>query len=283
MAITLVLGTLGEGKTYFALWKAFSRWRKGADVFANFYVHKPLLYQYGMELERRKRASMFDSYEEAERFYGWGHWSHFTEYDQLLKIRANERPAVVLIDEAGAWFPQAYAEILPPQLAVYWAQSRKIGVDSIMCVQQFRTLWQVVGGLAGYWVKAKRLHVPGVWFKYTWFDSSTWLLRKKDLVQDRVVLHLDYRLAECYDTKEIILPPYMRAAQKKFDEEAARRRGPQRGARTAAGAGVPVRRVGFDAVTVGDGQLPEGFFSLDPMEGQSWDDTHEGDQIPGSG
>jgi len=100
------VGLMGSGKTYAATRRAGQALREGRLVLANYQIEGALY---------------------------WADWGEM--FDFSLDIWTKREKGLIIVDEANIMLPSRVWQKMDPRLLMFWAQSRKIGVDVIWTAQ----------------------------------------------------------------------------------------------------------------------------------------------------
>lgn len=150
--IWMYSGTIGSGKSYHALEDIIERLEKGFYVIANF----PLIFSSGQI--RRGLAARF-MYMSDEFLMGVGGIAALLRISRDMGWDEDEREGLclVVIDEATNYFPKENAT-KPEQMLwkTFFTQSRKLGYDFILIVQDDNSLNKTINKCIEYDVKHRK-------------------------------------------------------------------------------------------------------------------------------
>lgn len=166
-----VVGRMGSGKSYFAVRMAYSRLRAGARVCTNFTMNLPP--------------------------HLAGNWQQFHGWDQFAELS----DAVVIIDEAHLWAPSSQHLHFPTVARFKLSQARKFGLDVYWISQHEDRVNRTLRDLTNM-VYVCRSFFEGRYFSAKGYEPEK--LRKKGEHIDRRGYRLDLRVANMYDTLEIL-------------------------------------------------------------------------------
>ena len=166
-----IVGLPGSGKTYKATKDALKHIKKGIPVYSNYKI-----------LGARK-------------------------YESLLDILAVRRGFIV-VDEINLLAPARYFDSFPPELAYFWAQSRKFGLTICYTSQAIERVDKIIREITNYCYQMKAFG-PLYWYKeYQPLElvQSTGLVGSKGM-RGGGVGYFDKKVYSFYDTFESIQIP----------------------------------------------------------------------------
>lgn len=161
-------GLPGSGKTYYAVKRAIEADLKGLEVWANFKIDLPS--------------------GELHRFIN-------------LKDVFHVRKGLIIIDEINLVCPSRFWNKFPPELAYFWSQTRKFELDIIWTAQHVDRVDKIIKEISNYCWVFKRL--PFGFHIGNEFLPEHVTKEKRDLI-DRIVFRINKKIANCYNTYEII-------------------------------------------------------------------------------
>jgi len=111
-------GLPGSGKTYWLTKIALDRLKKGQKVYANFHIDGVVYYQ------------------------------------NLTEV-LNVRKGLILVDEINLVCPSRWWNKFPPELAYFWSQTRKFGLDIFWTAQHIDRVDKIIREISNYvwWIK----------------------------------------------------------------------------------------------------------------------------------
>jgi len=121
--VTGFTGLPGAGKTYWAVREARDAILAGRDVYANFDI-----------IGARK----------------------FSDLQQVLTVRNG----VIIIDEINLVCPSRWWNKFPPELAYFWSQTRKFGLDIFWTAQHVDRVDKIIREISNYVWKLKKMETP---------------------------------------------------------------------------------------------------------------------------
>lgn len=183
MAVRVVEGVPGSGKTYYAvhhLVTNYFRWDDAADA----YVKRDERLRVISNIDRLSIAESLDDLVRAAggiaKFFTWSHQKALAETHRLVYV----------IDEAQTWFPRTFRNV---DVFTFFQKHRHLGVDVYLITQDVATLALELRQLAEYYVRAVRrtFSLMGE-FRYKFVGSPTDKtgFRTKVLKRDRGVFAL---------------------------------------------------------------------------------------------
>lgn len=232
MAIRILTGVLGAGKSYKAVHDLLHRLAKGRPQYANFplnelNVERFLRLRYRMDTKQVVKTMK--------------NVREIRDYSDMFAMFGGEACDMTL-DEAGDWFPAREHGILPPQFITYMRHSRKAEMEVTLITQLLTGLDTQIRSIAAeiFVARPAPLYARIVAFllrqtmspgqkliRYVQtFDSADEEIQNKPkgvfAKMARVeTVPLDYLIASCYNSKEMFPSPFdsIRAAKKPKDAE----------------------------------------------------------------
>lgn len=143
-------GTIGSGKSYHALEKIIEYLNKGKHVIANF----PLTFPEGMV--RKGLADRF-LYIPDELFQDERGIAFLLRTSKALEFGKSESNCLVVIDEAGNYFPPDQStSALQKNWVKFFTQSRKLGYDFILIMQDDKAINRTIRACCEYEIKHRK-------------------------------------------------------------------------------------------------------------------------------
>lgn len=191
-----IVGKPGSGKSLLLSQLAVRSLLDGHDVYTNFNLRwlNVLLYAW-----RRSGKS----------WQGWkgaaaqvpGRWRIIRTYSQMGEVAEGR----LYFDEAHIWLWSRAWQALPRDVISWWSQSRKHGVDVWWAAQRMNSVDAHVRELTSEVIHCRRI-----------FETMRFIYQREDMessdrgrrIWGRKLMKLDPALADCYDTREILPPPY---------------------------------------------------------------------------
>lgn len=196
--ITGYVGKPGSGKSLALINGVVNDLLRGRQVYTNFTIKIPALLQLAW-----KRGLWYEWGEPCrldfvKRFTD--NWSVMRSYDDMVSVREGR----LYFDEAHLWlWSRAYREI-PRAVISWWSQSRKHGVDVFYATQRMGSVDVHVRELTTWAWNCRRVG-NSLWFVYQADDLEQ---QERRRVWQRRLVKLDPEVAACYDTYQILPPPW---------------------------------------------------------------------------
>lgn len=191
------VGRPGSGKSLALVYDCVNRLLKGESCYTNFRLDwKGILHLAWMRGHRPDRWEGWGAV--AERI---GKWTIVEGYADMCDVAEGR----LYFDEAHIWlWSRAWAE-LPRDVISWWSQSRKHGVEVLWASQRLNSIDAHVRELTAE-----------IWHCRQIFGSRRFLYQLEDMestdrsrrIWKRKLVKLDTAVAACYDTREILPPPY---------------------------------------------------------------------------
>lgn len=209
MIIGLV-GKPGSGKSLRLAELAIGSLMKGEDVYTNFRLRWLNVLMYAW----RQSGRAWSGWSAARALVG--RWRVVRTYADMGEVAEGK----LYFDEAHIWLWSRAWQELPRDVISWWSQSRKHGVDVWWAAQRMNSIDAHVRELTAE-----------VWHCRRVFNTNSFIYQCEDMessdrgrrIWGRKLVRLNPVLANCYDTREILEPPYEVTQEGKVQARKGRR------------------------------------------------------------
>lgn len=216
-----VVGKPGSGKSLMLAGMAVRSLLDGHDVYTNFRLRWLNILLYAWKRSGKPWRGWAGARAEVR-----GRWRVIRTYADMGDVAEGR----LYFDEAHIWLWSRAWKELPRDVISWWSQSRKHGVDVWWAAQRMNSIDAHIRELTAE-----------VWHCRRIFGTLRFLYQREDMessdrgrrIWGRSLVKLEPAIADCYDTREILPPPY------EVEQSGAVTARPARPARREAPAGGP--------------------------------------------
>jgi hypothetical protein len=203
-----IVGRMGSGKSYMAVRMAYRRLSNGANVCTNFTLKLTNHTEDGRCLDGVPyiRDELDEDGKVVARWKDthWcpcktvtGQWRQFSGWEDFATLEN----AVVIIDEAHLYAPSNKTMVFPTVARFKMSQARKFRLDVYWISQHENRVNSILRDLTNI-VYVCRSWAGGQWFSAVGYEPEN--MRRKNQHLDRQGYKLDLRIANLYDTLQIL-------------------------------------------------------------------------------